>query len=174
MVVDRVLGLVVRNENDNLPWLQDNNRKGWCRNAKCLNDDEATSELLCQGSSMELSCLGVESQGSFSNLGHQSGLLHGSLRNLKAHTLWHCQANWVFQWYIGNWGLILVGLQGLKAHTLGKPVVFKGFLMFLDSPADRESDSALAELRLGNTLADQSSLLRWMLFVLARCIISLQ
>ena len=34
------------------------------------------------------------------------------------------------------------------------------------SPADRESDSALAELLSGNTLADQSSLLRWMLFVL--------
>ena len=37
---------------------------------------------------------------------------------------------------------------------------------FKGSPADRESDSALAELLSGNTLADQSSLLRWMLFVL--------
>ena len=37
---------------------------------------------------------------------------------------------------------------------------------FKSSPADRESDSALAELLSGNTLADQSSLLRWMLFVL--------
>ena len=64
----------------------------------------------------------------------------------------------MFQWYIGNWGLILVGPPGLKAHTLGKPHVFKGFLMFLDSPADRGSDSALAELLSGNILADQSSL----------------
>ena len=37
---------------------------------------------------------------------------------------------------------------------------------FKGSPADRESDTALAELLSGNTLADQSSLLRWMLFVL--------
>ena len=37
---------------------------------------------------------------------------------------------------------------------------------FKGSPADRESDSALAELLSGNTLADQSSLPRWMLFVL--------
>ena len=37
---------------------------------------------------------------------------------------------------------------------------------FKASPADRESDSALAELLSGNTLADQSSLLRWMLLVL--------
>ena len=72
----------------------------------------------------------------------------------------------MFQWYIGNWGLILVGLQELKAHAFGEPDVFKEFLMFLDSPADRESDSALTELLSGNTLADQSSLLKWMLFAL--------
>ena len=59
-----------------------------------------------------------------------------------------------------------MGLQGLKALTLGKPDVFKGFVMFLDPPTDQESDSALAELLSGNTLADESSLLRWMLFAL--------
>ena len=75
---------------------------------------------------MELSYPGVESHGSFSNLGHQRGLLHGSFRNLKAHTLGHCQANWVFQWHIGNWGLIHVGNQGLKAHKLGKDRCIQG------------------------------------------------
>ena len=39
-------------------------------------------------------------------------------------------------------------------------------------PADRESDSALAELLSGNTLVHQSSLPRWMLFVLVHYIAS--
>ena len=42
------------------------------------------------------------------------------------------------------------------------------------TPLDRESDSALAESLSGNTLVDQSSLIRWMLFVLVRYITSLQ
>ena len=59
-----------------------------------------------------------------------------------------------------------MGLQELIAHALGELDVFKEFLMFLDSPADRESDSAMRELLSGNTLVDQSSLLKWMLFAL--------
>ena len=48
----------------------------------------------------------------------------------------------------------------------------RGSRYFKIPPADGESDSALAELLSGNTLADQSSLLRWMLFVLVRFITS--
>ena len=46
--------------------------------------------------------------------------------------------------------------------------------MFQVPPDDRESDSALAESLSGNTLADQSSLPRWMLLVLVRYITSPQ
>ena len=52
--------------------------------------------------------------------------------------------------------------------------MYSRFLVFLDSPADRESDSVLAKLLSGDTLADQSSLPRWLLFVLVRYIMSLQ
>ena len=42
----------------------------------------------------------------------------------------------------------------------------RGSRYFKIPPADRKSDSALAELLSGNTLVHQSSLPRWMLFVL--------
>ena len=50
----------------------------------------------------------------------------------------------------------------------------RGSRYFKIPPADWESDSALAELLSGNTLVDQSSLLRRMLFVLVCYITSLQ
>ena len=64
-----------------------------------------------------------------------------------------------------NWSLIRVGPLGLKAHIPRKDSCIQGLPdVPRDSPADRESDSALAELLSGSTFADQSS--RGMLFVL--------
>ena len=66
---------------------------------------------------------------------------------------------------LGNRGLNRVGPLGLKAHIPRKDSCIHGLPdISRDAPADRESDSALAELLSGSTLADQSS--RGMLFVL--------
>ena len=66
---------------------------------------------------------------------------------------------------LGNRGLNLVGPLGLKAHIPRKDSCIHGLPdISRDAPADRESDSALAELLSGSTLANQSS--HGMLFVL--------
>ena len=67
---------------------------------------------------------------------------------------------------LGNRGLIHVGAFGSQgACSEERDSCIHGLLdISRDPPADRESDSALAELLSGSTLADQSS--RGMLFVL--------
>ena len=97
---------------------------------------------------MELSCLGMESQESSENQRRHGVLFRGSPQDLKAHTLGCIQGK---GWSNGP-SLIEAcrgDLLGLKAHTLGTTGVFMGFLIFQVSPADRESDSALAELLSG-------------------------
>ena len=67
---------------------------------------------------------------------------------------------------LGNRGLNLVGPFGSQgSYSKEKDSCIHGLpAISRDAPADRESDSALAELLSGSTLADQSS--RGMLFVL--------
>ena len=87
------------------------------------NDDETTPELLRQGSFME--------------------------HLLQANSLGTCEKSMVHC----HQGVLLRGsLRNLKAHELGRTDVFTGFQIFQDSPADRESDRALAELLSGTHL----------------------
>ena len=97
---------------------------------------------------MELSCQGVQSRESSDNQRRHGVLFHGGPQDLKAYKLECIQGK---GW--SNGASVIEAcrgdLLGLKAHTLGKTGVFMGFLIFQVSPADRESDSTLAELLSG-------------------------
>ena len=77
---------------------------------------------------------GYKSQECFSRLDHQWGLLNGSLRNLKAHTLGKLSGGQEKPMVNCHQWVLLRGIRNLKAHKSGKTDVFKGFQIFQDSP----------------------------------------
>ena len=89
-------------------------------------------------------------------------LLHDDLHN----RAWGLVISQLSNGILGNRGLNLVGPFGSQgSYSKEKDSCIHGLPdISRDAPADRESDSALAELLSGSTLADQSS--RGMLFVL--------